>query len=190
MAAGRLSAAAVLSVKFNGRDMETVGNLEEASEKVFSDVKKLLEVMRSLTKSAPESVEEGIVRVAEIRECVYEELNQVQHEYLILEAANWLVANGRIQRDAEWSWNPRQTGGSDEPDLRAEVNGVTKISCEITTSRRPIGTIAERMKKTIAKLSEFEGSKFYFVRTEQMLKRAEKYISDNAWPIEAVCIKI
>ena len=170
--------------------MEVVGNIEKARDKVFSDVKKLLEDLRSLTESAPKSVDEGIARIAEIRECAYEDLNQIQHEYLILEAANWLVASGRVQKDAKWSWNPRQTGGSDEPDLRAEVDAITKVSCEITTSRRPVGTIAKRMRNTIEKLSEFEGSKFYFVRTEQMLKRAEKYISDSGWPIEAVCIKI
>lgn len=170
--------------------MDVVGSIEEAREKVFSDVKCLLEDLRSLTQSEPASVDEGIARIAEIRECAYEDLNQIQHEFLILQAANWLLENERVSEQATWSWNPRQTGGSDEPDLRAELDGNIKVSCEITTSRRPVGTIAERMRSTLAKLSEFEGDKFYFVRTDQMLKRAEKYIKDGHLAIEAVCVKI
>lgn len=170
--------------------MELIGNLEKARQKVFSDIKKLLEDLRSLAESDPESVDEGIAKITEIRACAYEDLNQIQHEYLILEAANWLVNNGEVSREVRWFWNPRQTGGADEPDLRAELDEIVKVSCEITTSRRPVGTIAKRMKGTLAKLSEFEGGKFYFVRTEQMLKRAKKYILDSGWPIEAVLVKI
>jgi hypothetical protein len=46
------------------------------------------------------------------------------------------------------------------------------------------------MKNTLAKLSEFDGDKYYFVRTDEMLKRAQKYIKDGGWSIIPVCIKI
>jgi hypothetical protein len=42
---------------------------------------------------------------------VYEDLNQLQHEALVLEAAQFLKRTRFPAPTINWSWNPQQTGG-------------------------------------------------------------------------------
>ena len=64
------------------------------------------------------------------------------------------------------------------------------ISAEITTSEKPVGTIDSRMQKTLAKLAEMQGAKFYFVRTPQMQQRANTKITKVGWNIEVVQLAV
>lgn len=153
--------------------MEKIGDINAAERKVLEDVGILLSEVRGIVAKEPESASEGVAILSQLRDAGYEDLNQIQHEYLVLVAAKWLVENNHVSSEAEWYWNPRQTGGANEPDLQAKKDSKVLVSAEITTSRRPIGTIFERMKKTLAKLNDFEGQKFYFVRTDSMKEKAE-----------------
>lgn len=168
--------------------MERIGKFQAAEKKVLEGVKTLLSEVRSLVSRAPNSATEGVALLAQLRDIGYEDLNQIQHEYLILAAAKWLIDQETVSANVEWYWNPRQTGGAYEPDLRAKQNGKILVSAEITTSRRPIGTIVDRMKTTLGKLSKFPGKRFYFVRTESMSKKASALIKANKFKITVVCL--
>jgi hypothetical protein len=163
--------------------MERIGTFQAAEKKVLEDVSTLLSEVRSIVAAAPTSATEGVALLAQLRDIGYEDLNQIQHEYLILAAAKWLMDQKVVTAGVEWYWNPRQTGGANEPDLRAKRNGKILVSAEITTSRRPIGTIADRMKSTLGKLSKFPGKRFYFVRTESMAKKANALVKANKFDI-------
>ncbi len=102
-----------------------------------------------------------------LRENAYELTNQLQHEALILEAAAD-IAKDWGDLCIEWSWNPRQTGSVEEPDLQGEVNGDIVISAEVTTSRRPIGMVDQRMARILKKLSILPCQRIYCVRTPEM----------------------
>jgi hypothetical protein len=117
---------------------------------------------------------------------VYENLNQIQHEYLILQGLIWLNSNGHAAANTQWYWNPRQTGDSTEPDLRGTLNGQAVISAEATTSEKPQGVIDTRMKNTMSKLNDMEGEKFYFIRTNPMEMRANTKARNNGWRITVV----
>ena len=170
--------------------MDRLGKIDEAEKKVLGDGKSLIRQLRSLVEADPESLVDAIEALAEVREVAYEDLNQIQHEYLILQGAKWLIQEGHSPSDSEWHWNPRQTGGKDEPDLVGESNGNTTVSAEATTSKRPVGTIAERMKSTLAKLNNFQGKRFYFVRTAVMEKRAKNYVDAEKYDISVVRLAI
>jgi hypothetical protein len=62
------------------------------------------------------------------------------------------------------------------------------LSAEATTSFEPKGFIDTRMAETLKKLSTFPGSKFYFVMSEEMRKRAESKISKADYAIAVVVV--
>jgi hypothetical protein len=126
--------------------------------------------------------------LSRIRSEVYEDLNQIQHEYLILRAAEWLIAQGVCPATTQWTWNPRQSGDANEPDLEGKVNGQIVLSAEITASADPQGAIGARMQTTLKKLSTFQGKLFYFVRTESMRRRAETNVTKAGRQIGVVML--
>jgi hypothetical protein len=148
----------------------------------------LLTRIQSIAGAPVDAVGRGIDILKRLRAETYEDLNQIQHEYMILCSAQWLIEQNRCPADTIWSWNPRQTGGADEPDLRGEQNGAVLLSAEITTSTEPKGMIDNRMRRTLEKLSKMAGQQFYFTASPAMFQRAQTKIRKGGWQIEAVCL--
>lgn len=170
--------------------MNPIGTFDEAHRKVLADIRRCLLRIQALSALPFETDEEGVGILQQLRGETYEDLNQVQHEHLIVRAAEWLIAEGKCPADTEWSWNPRQTGDHEEPDLRGTQGASILISAEITTSQNPVGEIDLRMRKTLAKLAKTEGTKYYFVRTEAMAQRANTKVSRAGWPITVVRLAV
>jgi hypothetical protein len=168
--------------------MERLGQLQDAEAKVLADARALMAEFARVGALQPATAEEAVGTLSELRDVAYENLNQIQHEYLALAAVRCLVNRALVAPETEWYWNPRQTGGIDEPDLRGVLGEHTVVSAEVTTSRRPIGTILGRMQKTLRKLAgeAFAGQKYYFVRTHTMKKRAETIVNAEQLGIEVV----
>jgi len=118
-----------------------------------------------------------IVLLRELRSKIYENLNQLQHENLIIKAAEEFKR--RYPEIDEWHWHPNQTSGKLEPDLQGSSKGTIVVSAEITTSQKPIGTINMRMKKVMKKLEECPGDKYYVVETDSMKKNADVKIKNG-----------
>ncbi len=159
--------------------MEKIEKIEEAKEKVLSDMNSFISSVRSYSENNVSDLSIGIKLLRNIRSSVYENLNQIQHEHLILQGLLWLKDNGYDDKEIIWYWNPRQSGDSSEPDLRAIKNKTVIISAEATTSEKPQGVIDSRMRDTLIKLNTMEGEKYYFIKTESMEKRAKTKISKN-----------
>lgn len=170
--------------------MERLGTFKEAHQKVLVDIQRFLKTVNNLSSMPCTSAAMGIAVLDRLRRETYEDLNQIQHEHLIIRAAEWLLAERKCPLETLWLWNPRQTGDNSEPDLRGSLSGSTVISAEITTSEKPVGTIDSRMQKTLAKLSEMQGAKFYFVRTPEMRQRANTKITKGRWSIEVVQLAV
>lgn len=165
--------------------MERIEDPVRAEAKVLRDMQEIVLKVRRLSARDVEDVGGGIAQLREIRSSVYEDLNQIQHEYMLLRGLGWLLANG-FDSKVEWEWNPRQTGSGNEPDLRGIVNGRIVVSAEASTSENPIGIIDSRMKGTLEKLSRMEGQQFYFVGTAGMAMRAETKTRKATWSIRVV----
>jgi hypothetical protein len=168
--------------------MKPLGSIESASEDVFKDARNLFERLRNHTVHEPITVAEAIKSLNHIRQEIYESLNQIQHEYLTIQAAKWLLNDDPTLEGALWLWNPRQTGGSNEPDLVAFRKEISLISAEVTTSLAPVGVIDSRMRDTLTKLNQMKGKKYYFVVSEEMRKRAQTKILKSGWDIKIVLL--
>ena len=166
--------------------MDRLGTFADARAKVLADIRRFLSRVQSLSATPVDVVEAGIGVLKVLREDAYEDLNQIQHEFMIVCAAEWLLTQKWCSQATVWSWNPRQTGTVDEPDLRGEFGGVVIASGEITTSTEPKGLIDSRMRDTLRKLSAMDGRKFYFTASSSMCKRARTKIQRAGWEIEAV----
>ena len=167
--------------------MQIIGGPENAEAKVLSDMRAIISTVRWLSAQDIESINLGIVKLRTIRSAIYEHLNQVQHEYLILRGLRWLLENG-FGSEITWEWNPRQTGTANEPDLRGSLNGRVLVSAEASASENPVGKIDARMKQTLEKLGQMEGQKFYFACTDVMTNRARTKVSKGNLPITVVLV--
>lgn len=164
--------------------MEGITSFAAAELKILTDIKRCITSIRSLVASDVSSAREGVGVLQTLRQVAYEDVNQIQHEELVFRAARSLRDADFVNETLEWYWNPRQTGDVNEPDLQARNGGGVVLSAEVTTSERPDGVIDTRMRDTLAKLSTMQGRKFYFVRTDAMLRRAKTKVSGAGHPIE------
>ena len=169
--------------------MKPLGSIESASNDVLNDARKLLECLRSHLTQEPTTADEAVKTLNHIRRETYESLNQIQHEYLIIQAVKWLQKNDLTIVGGLWQWNPRQTGGKNEPDLTFMRQQICLISAEVTTSPAPKGSIGSHMQDTLSKLSQMQGNKFYFVLTEIMRKNAQTKVDASGWDINIVLIQ-
>ncbi len=163
--------------------MEPLQDIDAERSRVLQEIRRLTSDVADIVTAEVKALDEGIKMLACLRENAYELTNQLQHEALILEAAAD-IAKDWGDLCIEWSWNPRQTGSVEEPDLQGEVNGDIVISAEVTTSRRPIGMVDQRMAKILKKLSRLPCQRIYCVRTPEMRRRAETKIRKAGYDIE------
>ena len=166
--------------------MERIGSIKQTEERILAEMNSLLSTVRDFAGENVSDIKTGLSRLRGLRSSVYEDLNQIQHECLILDGLKWVKENCQVSPDAQWYWNPRQTGDSSEPDLRGVVDGEIVVSAEATASEKPQGGIDKRMRDTMAKLNKMDGKKFYFVRTDEMKKRAKTKVGSNPWSITVV----
>lgn len=151
------------------------------------EIADLYDRIQRMTNSPPKTLTAQVSRLFELRSEVYEDLNQLQHKSLILTAAKQLEG---VHRVARWTWHPKQTSAITEADLTGyNLQGRPIVNAEVTTSRRPIGTIDKRMFTTLNSLAMKEGALYYFVQTDSMLKRAQGKVEKNGWN-QITCRKI
>jgi hypothetical protein len=163
--------------------MERLADIDQEEKRVLAEIIRCVQQIRNLVQSDIKTLWQGIDLLAALRSAVYEDLNQLQHEALILAAARWLKEQRFPGDEIQWSWHPRQTGGADEPDLTGKIDGDVVLSAEATTSQSPKGIIDRRMAKTLDKLSAMTGEKWYFVHTEVMERRANTMVDKRGYQI-------
>ena len=142
--------------------MQKIKNIKLAQMNVLKDMNALFHTIREHSKSEVYDLGDGLYRMRRVRSAVYEDLNQIQHEYLILQGMIWLRANDYEDPNIDWYWNPRQTGTSTEPDLRGILDTEIVVSAEASTSEEPQGKIDSRMRDTLTKLNKMVGQMCVF----------------------------
>jgi hypothetical protein len=144
-------------------------------------LKVFFRIIIAQTETIPANVDKQVGMLFKLRSEVYEQLNQIQHRWLIIKVAK--ILKKESPQINFWRWHPEQTSSPIEADLTGYVNGQVFVSAEVTTSPNPIGTIDKRMEKTLRSLNKKEGKRYYFVQTEKMLMRAVHKIKSNNWNI-------
>jgi hypothetical protein len=74
--------------------MECIEDRVKAEANVLRDMQEIVANVRRLSALDVSDVRGGIEQLREIRSSVYEDLNQIQHEYLLLRGLEWLLDNG------------------------------------------------------------------------------------------------
>ena len=167
--------------------MEEIGDIAVAEVTLLNQLKGVFSHIRLAGKAEPTSLELGLEILKTLRQLVYEDMNQLQHEALIIRVVKLLRAEFYPTVAIRWLWNPRQTGSKDEPDLRGiNKQGQVIISAEVTTSLSPQGLIDRRMGETLAKLSGMMGDKYYVVTTEEMERRAKSKLCSLGYEINVL----
>jgi hypothetical protein len=164
--------------------MERIHSFSNSESKILTDVRRCLEsVWQAACKDVTSAID-GINVLSKLRQVAYEDINQIQHEEMVLRAARSLQESDFPHQQIEWYWNPRQTGDNSEPDLRATIGKDVLLSAEVTTSEKPVGKIDTRIRDTLTKLNSMPGRKFYFVRTISMEQRARTKVKKADFAIE------
>ena len=169
--------------------MKEIGDIACAETTLLNELKEMFSRFRLVGKAEPTNLELGLEILQNLRSLVYENMNQLQHEALLLVLVKLLEAEFYPSIAVKWLWNPRQTGHKDEPDLRGMDNRRQIIvSAEVTSSQRPQGLIDRRMAETLAKLSTMPGDKYYVVTSEQMECRAKSKLYSLGYKINVLRI--
>ena len=166
--------------------MEEIGNIGSAESRLLAQLKGVFSHIREAGHAQPGNLESGLEILNSLRRLIYEDMNQLQHEALILQTAKLLQAEFYPAIPIKWLWNPRQTGGKDEPDLQGLDHERVIVSAEITTSQNPKGGIGSRMAMTLKKLSAMLGDKYYVVATEDMEQRAKLKLNNLGYQINVL----
>ncbi len=169
--------------------MEEIGSLVTAEDRLLAELKDVFSHIRVAGQTEPANLELSREILRSLRHLVYEDMNQILHEALILRTAKLLQLDLYSGVAVTWFWNPRQTGTKDEPDLRGLTQDKVIVSAEITTSSSPRGVIDGRMAKTLQKLSTMPGDKYYVVATEAMELRAKSKLSNLGYQINVLRIE-
>ena len=169
--------------------MKEIGDIISAETKLLNELKGMFAHFRLAGKVEPINLELGLEILQNLRSLVYENMNQLQHEALILKVVKLLEAESYPSVAVRWLWNPRQTGSKDEPDLRGiNSRGRVIVSAEVTSSPSPKGAIDKRMEQTLVKLSAMPGDKYYVVTSEEMERRAKSKIQNLGYEIAVLRI--
>jgi len=168
--------------------MQKIGSIEELEAAVLPKIQKLAARIRQALAHDVIEIGTGLNALRLLRTIAQEETNQILHEAMLLVAARWLINRRPAIRRLEWGWNPRQTGGSKEPDLQVKRGARVIISAEATTSAEAKGQIDKRMRTTLQKLSRMKGDRYYFVASGAMCRRADTKIRKKGYTITAVAL--
>lgn len=157
---------------------------------VLKLVWKLLNKFQHLTKYYSDGLSGGLDQLREIREGTYEDLNIFCHAIAIIEAHTLLVKERPKYNGLDWYWHPAQTSKQGEADLVGKRRSKTIVSVEVTTSQKPEGTTAKRVRKTLKTLAEMEGVKFFAVAGESMEVFAKNCIDQEGYDIEVLNLRL
>jgi hypothetical protein len=170
--------------------MLELGSFDDARRKVLADAQRTLAGIKRVVAEPTDSIDATMAVLSTVRRQAQEYLNQIQHEQMIIGAAEWLVRHGVAGVPLRWLWNPRQSGDRSGPDLVGLEGDAARVCAEVGAQEDAVGVVDAQMRRALAKLTEMEGRRFYFVRTASMKRRAVTKIVKAGWDIAVVQIAL
>jgi hypothetical protein len=166
--------------------MVELGTFEDARRQVLANAQRQLASLKRALADPVESVDAASALLSSLRRQAHEHLNQIQHEQLIVAAAEWLVAHGVAGATTLWHWNARSRSDHAGPDLMGSEDGVVRVCAEVNALEEPVGVIDAQMRRSLARLASLDGRRFYFVRTTSMKRRAVTKVVKAGWDVAVV----
>ena len=165
--------------------MSNLESFEHARHELLADVQRRLLILQRLNSEPVESIDDAMTRLQLLRRQALDDLNEIQRDYLLVLAAEWLVAHGMAAASTRWQLKPR-AGGADLPPLVGRDGDTVTISAEVNASDEPIGAIDAQMRRVLFRLSTMPGRRFYFVRSASMKRRAVTKVIKAGWDVAVV----
>ncbi|HTN49784.1 MAG TPA: hypothetical protein VMK32_10170 [Burkholderiaceae bacterium] len=170
--------------------MLELGTFEDARRRVLSNAERMLLGVKRVVAEPIDSVEGGIALLSSVRKQAHEHLNQIQHEQMIVCAAEWLLQHGVATAATRWLWNPRHGADHAAPGLLGKEGDTVRVCAEVNALEEPVGVIDAQMRRGLARLAAIEGRRFYFVRTASMKRRAVTKVVKTGWDIAVVQLSL
>jgi len=167
--------------------MQELGSFEEARCNVLADAQKTLAGIRRAAAEPTESVAATIAVLTGVRKQAQDCLHQIQHQQMIVSAAEWLVRHRAGDESLRWLWNPRSADRG-AVDLVGFEGDAVAVCAEVNALEEPIGVSDTQMRRALLKLAAMSGRRFYFVRSAAMKRRAVSKIVKAGWDIAVVQI--
>jgi hypothetical protein len=141
-------------------------------------------------EAAPGHFMDAAFQLCRLRAAISENLNQLPHAALLLEAQRQLAAKAEFQ-DLQWYWHPHQTHGAYETDLMGWRKDDLLVVVEANTSAKAVGTLKPRIAKAVANLAQLEhpARRFFYCYTESCASWA-KSVATSQFPTTEIVIVV
>jgi hypothetical protein len=154
--------------------------LDPAAERIYALQNILLlrrEASRFIEKGDPVDLVSGASQISLLRTGIYENINQLLHEVLVLEAQRRLEQEERYS-NLTWYWHPRQTSGPFETDLMGWKDLDLMVVVEANTSAKHTGVIRGRVRKALENLAAVQhaADRYFFCTSAACAAAAERRI--------------
>src|SRR4029453_13888834 len=98
-----------------------------------------------------ESIDAGMSLLSSLRKQAHEHLHQIQHEQMIVCAAEWMANHDVGSPAIRWGRNPRHSNDHASPSLIGMENDEVRVSAEISAMEEPVGVIDAQMRRTLTR---------------------------------------
>jgi hypothetical protein len=145
---------------------------------------------RFFQEPAPTHFLDAAFHLCRMRAAIAENLNQLPHAVLILEAQRQLAEQPEFQ-GLDWYWHPHQTHGDFETDLMGWRGHDLVVVVEASTTTKAVGTLKPRIAKAVANLAQVEhpARRFFYCYTESCAKEARR-IGSNLYAQKGIAIVV
>lgn len=170
--------------------MLELGSFDDARRRVLAEAQRHLTGLTRAIAEPTGCIDDTVALLTSIRRQAQEQLHQIQHQQMIVSAAEWLVRHGVAGVPLRWLWNARTTGDRGGPDLAGLEGDALRVCAEVSALDEPVGVIDAQMRRALTKLAAMEARRFYFVRSVSMKRRAVTKVVKGGWDIAVVQIAL
>ncbi|MEI9894256.1 MAG: hypothetical protein WDN28_10315 [Chthoniobacter sp.] len=168
-----------------------LANPEQARANALQKILDLREAAaRLIQESAPAHFLDAAFHLCRMRAAIAENLNQLPHAVLILEAQRQLAEHRDFQ-GLDWFWHPHQTHGDFETDLMGWRGNDLVAVVEASTSAKAEGTLKPRIAKAVGNLAKVEhpAKRFFYCYTTSCAEWA-RGIATSSYPEKAIAVVV
>ncbi len=136
-----------------------------------------------------EDIDKLINTLEEVSKQTLNSFHRLRKLLFAIKAGEWLNKNVKPEWKVSWEYFHHQLKDSNTPDIKGVSGRKTVASAFVSISEKPVGVVDKRIASNLWKLSQMKGELYYFVRSDQMKKRAESKIKKSKYQIKVVVLK-
>jgi len=169
--------------------MET--NTKKMKKEIVNQIHSSLLIVKEAIESIDDSedAEKMISTLEEVSKQTLNSFHRLRKLLFAIQSGEWLNKNVKPEWKVSWNYFHYQHKDSNTPDIKGTSGRKTVACAFVSISEKPVGVVDKRIANNLWKLSQMKGELYYFVRSEQMKKRAESKIKKSKYQIKVVLLK-